>query len=67
MKFVKQSRETVPRNPLSFFRTIALSAEKILWIVFGVLFVPPVEQKRIEESRVRASELSGHFHKHGGF
>lgn len=66
MMFVKQNRETVPRNQVSYFRVVVLSAGKIIRIVCTILFVPPPQQTKVEEARIRASELSGHFIKHGG-
>lgn len=66
MKFLKQSRETVPRRLGAVVCLAMLPFKKVLRIIWVVLFVPPPEQERIEEARIRASELSGHFRKHGG-
>ena len=66
MKFLKQSRETVPRTLGAVACAAILPLKKVLRIVWVVLFVPPPEQERIEEARIRASEFSSHFRKHGG-
>lgn len=66
MKFIKQIRETVPRRMTSIFRAAVLVIMKICRAVWIVLFVPPLEQERIEQARLRATELSGHFQTQGG-
>ena len=66
MKFIKQSRETAPRRMASVFRAATLVAIGICRAVWIVLFVPPMEQERIDQARRRAIELSGHFQKQGG-
>ena len=66
MKFIKQSRETVPRRMASVFRPATLIAMGICRAVWIVLFVPPMEQERIDQARRRAVELTGHFQKQGG-
>ena len=66
MKFLKLSRETVPRTLGPVACATILPFKKVLRIVWVVLFVPPPEQQKIEEARIRASELSDHFRKHGG-
>lgn len=65
MKFIKQSRETVPRRVASVFRAATLVAKGICRAVWIVLFVPPMEQERIDQARRRVAELSGHFQKQG--
>lgn len=66
MKFIKQSRETVPRRMASVFRAAVLVMMGICRTVWTVLFVLPMEQERVEKARRRAAELSGYFHKLGG-
>lgn len=66
MKFIKQSRETVPRRMASVFRAATLVAMGICRAVWIVLFVPPMAQERIDQTRHRAAELSGYFQKQGG-
>ncbi len=65
MKFIKQSRETVPRRMASVFRAATLVVVGICRVVWIVLFVPPMAQERIDQARRRAAELSGHFQKRG--
>ena len=66
MKFIKQSRETVPRRMAAIFRAVVLVITGIFRTVWTALFVPPMEQEKVEQAHRRALELSGHFQKQGG-
>jgi hypothetical protein len=50
----------------AIFRAVVLVISGIFRTVWTALFVPPMEQEKIEQAHRRALELSGHFQKQGG-